>query len=424
MNHYQNHDFFYYLRRGHGRAYLMLRYETDDEKRREYRDAVIYACLHDQRLDPQIFFERDLYLWDMISLFPDRDDIVADILRRAAIDLPQELPYWDFQHRTDVLQQLKTQGYADAEAVLNRYYDTLLDFLRSRTDVPPCLDEDMQKMTSLASRLGNPMPDLGQDPLPTLEEWKAKHKAMPHPAPPETVEELIGALQEGFSLPRCRKNLQSLTEKEIRQVADAALAEEDFVARAQLFSAFAVVDYPYDPAPLIEVARENLAGADGFEEDFKAYQRFLQPHRALARIRHPAVREYAEWLLATFPAETRWNTGLEILVRNYIPADRDRILTWRKNSITSEMEGNTVWGTVWHAIDSSIVEAAKADPHRFDPDFFPMIYYTTLCSNERCDAFRIMESLGMLTPVMLEEGVHDSEDRLQKHAKELLHYKT
>lgn len=401
----------------------MLRYETDDEKRREYRDAVIYSCLHDQRLDPQIFFERDLYLWDMISLFPDRDDIVADILRRAAIDLPQELSYWDFQHRTDVLQQLKAQGYADAGSILDRYYDTLVGFLRSRTDVPPCLDEDMQKMTSLASRLGKPMPDLGQDPPPTLEKRKTKRKAIPHPAPPETVEELIGALQEGFSLPRCRKKLQSLTEKEIRQVADAALAQEDFVARAQLFSAFAVVDYPYDPAPLIEVARENLAGADGFEEDFKAYQRFLQPHRALARICHPAVREYAEWLLATFPAETRWNTGLEILVRNYIPADRDRILTWRENSITSEVGGNALWGTAWHAIDCGIVETSKNDPHRFDPDFFPMIYYTSLCPHERCDAFRIMETLGMLTPVMLEEGLHDSEDRLQKRAKELLNYK-
>ena len=423
MNHYQNHDFSYYLRRGHGRAYLMLRYETDEEKRREYRSALIHAALHDQRLDPQIFFERDLYLWDMISLFPDRDDIVSDILRRAAIDLPQELPYWDFQHRTDVLQQLKTRGYADAGAVLDRYYDTLLDFLRSRTDVPPCLDEDMQKMTSLASRLGKPMPDLGQDPPPTLEERKAKRKAMPHPTPPETVEELIGVLQEGFSLPRCRKNLQSLTKKAIRQLADAALAEEDFVARAQLFSAFAEVEYPYDPEPLIEVARRNLAGADKFEEDFKAYQRFLQPHRALSRICHPAVREYAEWLLATFPAETRWNTGLEILVRNYIPDDRDRILTWRENSITSEVDGNALWGTAWHAIDSSIVETAKNDPHHFDPDFFPMIYYTTLCSNERCEAFRIMETLGMLTPVMLEEGIHDSEDRLKKRAKELQHYK-
>ena len=423
MNHYQNHDFSYYLRRGHGRAYLMLRYETDEEKRREYRSALIHAALHDQRLDPQIFFERDLYLWDMISLFPDRDDIVAEILRRAAIDLPQEFPYWDFQHRTDVLQQLKTQGYADAETVLNRYYDALLDFLRSRPPLNVCWDEDIQKMTSLASRLGKPMPDLGQDPPPTLEERKAKRKATPHPAPPETVEELIAALQDGFSLPRCRKKLQSLTEKAIRQLADAALAEEDFVARAQLFSAFAVVEYPYDPEPLIEVARENLAGADKFEEDFKAYQRFLQPHRALSRICHTAVREYAEWLLATFPAETRWNTGLEILVRNYIPADRDRILTWRENSITSEVDGNALWGTAWHAIDSSIVETAKNDPHRFDPDFFPMIYYTTLCSNERCEAFRIMETLGMLTPVMLEEGIHDSEDRLKKRAKELQHYK-
>ena len=87
------------------------------------------------------------------------------------------------------------------------------------------------------------------------------------------------------------------------------------------------------------------------------------------------------------------------------------------------MEGNALWGTAWHAIDSSIVETAKNDPHRFDPDFFPMIYYTTLCSNERCEAFRIMETLGMLTPVMLEEGIHDSEDRLKKRAKELQHYK-
>ena len=423
MNHYKNFSFFNFLKSGHGGAYLMIRYEEDAEKRKEYRAALIHAALHDLRLDPQIFFERDLYLWEMISLFPDRDDIVTEILRRAAIDLPQELSYWDFQHRTDVLQQLKTQGYADAGSILDRYYDTLVGFLRSRTDVPPCLDEDMQKMTSLISRLGKPMPDLGQDPPPTLEERKAKRKAIPHPAPPETVEDLIGALQEGFSLPRCRKKLQSLTEKEIRQVADAALAEEDFVARTQLFSAFAEVDYPYDPAPLIEVARGNLDGWDKIDEDFKAYQRFVQPHRALSRICHPTVREYAEWLLATFPACGRWERGLELLVRNYIPADRDRILTWRENSITSEVGRNALWGTAWHAIDCGIIEIAKTDPHRFDPDFFPLIYYTSLCPHERCDAFCIMETLGMLTPMMLEEGLHDSEDRLQKHAKELLHYK-
>ena len=96
---------------------------------------------------------------------------------------------------------------------------------------------------------------------------------------------------------------------------------------------------------------------------------------------------------------------------------------WRNNSIASEAEENTLWGTDWHEIDSGIVEAAKIDPHRFDPDFFPLIYYTTLCPHERCEAFQIMETLGMLTPVMLEEGIHDSEDRLQKRAKELLHYK-
>jgi hypothetical protein len=115
--------------------------------------------------------------------------------------------------------------------------------------------------------------------------------------------------------------------------------------------------------------------------------------------------------------------GLGILVRNYTPADRERILTWRKNSITSEEEGNALWGTAWHKIDNGIIEIAKIDPHCFDPDFFPLIYYTTLCPHERCEAFQIMETLGMLTPVMLEEGIHDSEDRLQKRAKELLHYK-
>ncbi len=423
MNNYHNHSFLNFLKSGHGGAYLMIRYEEDAEKRKEYRAALIHAALHDLRLDPQIFFERDLYLWDMITLFPDREDIVTEILRRAAIDLPQELSYWDFQHRLDMFHRLKVEGYADAEGILMQYYDTLWDFLHKRPKVQLCWDVDMQKMEELANRLRKPIPELEKQIPPTTDKVESKQKWISPPTPPETVEELVGALQEGFSLPRCRKKLQSLTEKEIRQVADAALAEESFVARAQLFSAFAVVDYPYNPAPLIEVARENLDGWDKIDEDFKAYQRFVQPHRALSRICHPAVREYAEWLLATFPAETRWNTGLEILVRNYIPADRDRLLTWRENSITSEIGGNALWGTAWHAIDCGIIEIAKIDPHRFDPDFFPLIYYTTLCPHERCEAFCIMETLGMLTPMMLEEGLHDSEDRLQKRAKELLNYK-
>ena len=423
MNNYHNHSFLNFLKSGHGGAYLMIRYEEDAEKRQEYRTALIHAALHDLRYDSQCFNERSGYLWDMIALFPDRDDIVAEILRRAATDLPQEIPFWDFIHRLDLFGRLKAEGYGEAEDVLTQYYDTLWDYLHGRPKVRLCWDEDMQKMEELANRLGKPIPETEQEsPVPDTPDPKKKWEG--RPSLPKNVEELIAALRKDHRLPYYSNTLRKLTDTEIRQLADAALAEEDVSERSNLFSAFAMVDYPYDPAPLIRVARENLPKTDDMEVPVSVHQRFWNTHRALERLRHPAVREYGEWLLTSRPPETCRRLGLRILVRNYLPTDRERIWMWRNNSIASEAEGNTLWGTDWHEIDSGIVEAAKTDPHRFDPDFFPLIYYTTLCPHERMAAFTIMEELGMLNAFMLEESIHDSEETLRDKAKELLHSRT
>ena len=166
--------------------------------------------------------------------------------------------------------------------------------------------------------------------------------------------------------------------------------------KADALDAFYWTPYPGDPEPILSDARSDHE---------------LLRHRAwnaLKLIRHPAVRQFAIKHLADE------EEAIDPFCANYEKRD-EPVLMERLRAVPIDFECTTSW----HGDQLAVLCMDKRKPLA-PRSALEFIFHSTYCSACRYDALRQLGKRHMLTTALLEECLHDANDRIRAYARRAL----
>lgn len=261
-----------WLRRGHGRAAVILKHENPSL----FRDALLYACTHCTTFDPQCEDARAPYLRALLDLTGEpafyRDGLLA------ALDAIDKDLYWSqiFELCATFVEQGDTGlkpamyrcfeclGYAEtglncAEVLVRLDGLDALHTVMNTFESEPAEDRPWQfrhLLETLQTRDGRYTlpPELDR----FYNEWRA-HEAQldderDRPNRPRETWETIRQSLSDRQFGRKAAWIGSASAEEVRQAADALLQEPDHTRLSGLLRIFEWRDFPGSPAPLLALA--------------------------------------------------------------------------------------------------------------------------------------------------------------------------
>lgn len=399
-----------FLRQGRGEAIHMLR-RMDDADRREFLGMVTHAVTHDLRLDHQCNADRTQYIFDLLESYHGED---REILNRAILhehwqEAAENDDIFVLEQYLNVLKRFTESGESSAQETIRKMYEHIRSAYETRTEIPEPYDPLGQKFEIISRFIGQPLPDDDEN----------QHIPHPRPAePPLTMERIIENAQnsgeKGFNPTRYRQFFRKqAVPADIELLVRAAENESDPIIKARLYSLFSQADYPYDPAELINLAREY---EPMLHADFASFTAFnLQ--RALSRLRHPAVRAYGFELIDR--AAEQYDSkcflcGFEHWAVNYDEqTDLDRFCDLLTNLPKWLNTDNR------HSLEYTIVQDMFTrrydDPRTYG--HLVWVYENTYCSCCRRKAVEILAEHGMLQKRIREQCRFDCDPRTREIAE-------
>ena len=399
----------------------------------KYRDIVLWACTGNIAYDAQSEGSRAWYVYAMVCSYPDQ----APFINAAANALQKYRPKggWDLLHLTELLMWFAQNGSVSARQAVEEKYQQILTAMFARKRRPNRVFHELSDLEQLGLVLASDSKaflriarDFGC--LYREKRYMADgdfgwffaskgdryRKTMEHAVQKDADiacflkrEQACIAAQESL-LEQRKENLQrALTGLRLSRWL-AKKADQETVERyaweyrmqtqpelrAKALEAFSSCPYPEDPQPVIEDACA----------DCEALQNTAW--RALSQIRHPAVRTFA---LENCAAGKRTPENFALLMKNYIPADRDLL-----EGLLMEMITAKKWDDV-HGAGLGIYRAFYKDsgiPH--PKHLLPLLYEYNPCSYCRESALVYMSRHRMLTRAILEECLYDSNDDIRRLA--------
>ncbi len=408
--------------------------QQDSEK---YRDIVLWACKRNIAYDAQSEGTRAWYVYTMVSSYPDK----APFINAASEALRQYRPHagWDLTHLSELLMLFAEDGYDAARQAVEEKYAELLASLHSRQRSPRRVFHELSDLEQLGLLLAVDRTSFlgiaadfgrlyrekrylldwdfacffelkGNQYRRTLERaakqdadiacflereqervraWNASREQRKADAP-----ETLSGIRLSHWLAR---NADAET---LERYALAYREENRPELRGELLKAFRCCPYPGDPQPILEDTHSACEALQG------------SAWRALAHIRHPAVREFA---LDNAHNGIHTPENFALLVTNYTPRDAELL-----EKLLLECIAAKDWDGV-HAAGMDIGRAFRRDsgiPH--PRHLLPLVYAYTPCSCCREATLAHMARHRMLTTALLEECLYDSNCDIRKYAEKRL----
>lgn len=163
--------------------------------------------------------------------------------------------------------------------------------------------------------------------------------------------------------------------------------------RAEALEAFCWCPYPEAPYPIIEDTEsecEKLQDA---------------AWRALGKIRHPRVREFAFSKI-----DSDLINAMPLFVKNYLPKDADLLEQLVKSVPVDRYDSSG-----WHGVHLKVL-GMKDDGIKAPPALLRYIYESTFCSCCREYALLQMGKRRLLTDDILQECLYDSNEEIRGYA--------
>lgn len=393
------------IRQGHGAAVLILR-EMTDEELHCCMELVTHAACNDLRYDHQCNADRTQYIFDLLDSFgaDDRSQLRNEIVQDSWQAVVKNSDIFGLKQYINILKRFSAEGFTSADEILEKVYITLREEYESRTESPPIYDELFDKYAAIAALIGRS----------AVRVEHVHNDVTRKPDEILTVERVIEIVRNtnGTVIPtRFRQFfLKKATSDDTDTILKAARNESNPIIKAKLYALFSQTDFPGEVTELITAAKEfedNLTG-DSFYRDTA---RFL--HYALARLRHPTLREYAFDLL-----ERGRNTeseaekyalitqGFSIWAANYDEkSDIEKI-----SKFIAEIRQHDNEYVFSHSIDCTITQD-MFNNHRYDdPRTYSLlvsVFTNTFCSCCRRNAVTILSEHGMLQKSVRKEALFD-----------------
>lgn len=446
------------LRRGLGSALITLKQHENPE---EFKDIVLWCCLHVTSYDAQSEGNRSKYLYHVIDTFEDKAYFEDAIFERF---LKDGIETWLFEQLCGLVYQFASNGSVKARNALYQKYETLFHMLaetRHRITVGQereCFEwlcirlikmdgfdtfkqiirdisgyydsvEEPDRMFmewfySQAKELfGNERVDdyldtqakvsKGVDALLKKElryrPPHAKHEKPKEPTLQELMDgckEMIGFLEKGsqFIPIKSRMYARNLAKcasmEELVVLANAAVEEKNEAMKVELLWIFRFVAFPLNKDYVIEWSKsknENLRSI-AFE--------------MLNFLPCPQARNYAIKLLSN---DAEVADAIALLCHNYQSQDEGLLFKSVKKLSVTYGRGD------WHYAYMAIEELFREQNVKSETKILDYIYRNTLCSYCRKKIVETMHKVGVLTKEIVQECLYDSYRKTPDFAKEILH---
>ncbi len=429
------------FRRGLGSAYLELKKGNHLE---EYKDIVLWCCLHNTCYDKQCEGSRGTYLYNAISLYDDKSFFEKAIINYFT---KQKLDTWLFDQLCSLLFQFAVNGSKGAREVLYKKYDTLfISLSRKRKIGSICSERDNFEwlcvwLTSLdgfpafkriVEEIGsfyvktknsnaifmdwfysNAQNKLGKKRIENymhenaerseavaafliqIENFVAgKSQFLTQP----TLYELVNACYEpsgyrGRGIANRFSRTASM--EELNELAKIAVKETNPAIKSQLLWAFRKRPFPLDESYIFE-----LAGSENDSIRDIAFE--IMEHLPSDRI-----HDYAISLLKD---KKEVSNSLSLLCHCYQSQDETLLVNAVKSLPVSYNSGE------WHGVYMDVEDLLAKSSHKFEPDIFLHMYKQTLCSSCRSSLVQTMYKRKIFPAQVLEECQYDSYDDTRKFA--------
>lgn len=381
------------LRKGLGRAYLIL--EREDPA--PYREVLLDACLHDTRIDRQAEHPRGAWLFELLRLARMEHEALEVLLTT----LPTEEDDADRNQMTDLLGAYAVAGSLRAETALfaraaggdARAQDRLaallprgLEWLEAQ--VLPTLDEADAWIVGrwLRETTEPDTHDVQHRLRRFLEAAQAREKARPKRSRPASVQEFLRALRKDTK-PQTSPRFfaQEATEAQFQEASERFLTVTSDPALWALRVMFRARPCPLPLERVFAQARDEQRGG-----------RVCQ---VLGAMNDPRIREFGLSLIAERPPV---KNALDTLCRSVQPGDEVAIAA----VLPAMREADDLQK---HRVALALFAMASDTPGFSGQPFAEWIYEHSPCAFCRNSAVRWMVEHGHLPEAIREEARHDAE---------------
>lgn len=430
------------FRRGLGSAYLELKNSNNLE---EYKDIVLWCCLHNTCYDMQCEGSRGTYLYNAISLYKDKSFFEDAIIRKFE---KSKMDTWLFDQLCDLLFQFATDGSKSAREALYKKYDTLFLLLSNKRKVYSiCTERDNFEwicvwLTSLdgfgaykriVEQIGKFYID-AKNPNAILMDWfysnaqskfgkKRTENYMCKNA--ERSKSVAAFLNQVVSTGISKS--QVITQPSLKELLEACYEQLEYQALrvAYRFSKIASLE------ELTELAKITIA-----ESNPKIKQRLLWAFRKrafpleehyifeLAESENESIRDIAFDMMKHLSSDRIHDYALSLIIKRkelanavsllcqcYQPEDAPVLADAVKSLSVSYNNGG------WHLAYMDVEDLLNKNSYKFERDMFIHMYNKTLCSACRLRLVKAMYRRKILPTEMLEECLYDSYDDTRKFAQ-------
>lgn len=421
-------DFEKWLRLGLGRAILFLK-QTDSTP---YREAILYACQHDQRYDRQIDESRDAYLYDLIEASGE-PEFYRDRIVSALFSFPEdgEEP-WQWM---GIIRRFALDGDGSSRKVLYRAFE----FNARRHDYRGCgemilLDGVSGLKTVLETYLEQEGLDVEVDQIEYwasyLEEREGKERAR------EQLRELASAIpklagwiekveaafdeyerkrllpkkkREVLEYPELARQIDAFCEKTRREGKRgfaASFRTLGTLATEKALHTFAAeLENETDTVRLLPLLRlfdlrpfpgnvEHLIALGNHTDDRIAHAAL----QALRNVAHPSVRAFALRSLTDADA-SRYGKAVDLLAMNFMEGDYVRI----EPLLEREMNDDH-----YHWLGMGVRHLVEKHPLPEAITCLLTLYENKPCGHCRGWTVELLDQLGALPDALREECRYDA----------------
>lgn len=433
------HDFL----RGLGSALIELHSNSNTK---QFREIVMYGCLHNTTYDMQCEGDRGWYLYQAAQLVEDKEAIEAAVIQKFFHARDNE---WLFNQLISILYYFAMGGSENARTALYQQYENMVYELspRKRKSNGTYPRRDMFDwlcvwLTSLDgwSMFKRIIQDVSKILLPKdidcfFSEWfydnakdkfgkarvenylKKQSKKFPlvlayyekskvwdnhifEKSPIPTLDEFINSAfhkdngTRGMSL-RFAKNA---SREDLNKLAQLAIEESDPEIKVNLLWPFRRTKYPFPPSALLELSKyddENLR-----DVTFDIMKKNPSP-------------EFRDYAMSLIEEKKDDKNAISLLAQTFRPEDEPFLFSIVKSLPISSDDNN------WHATFMDIEDRIKYTRGKPKTDILEYLYRNTLCGSCRESIVRLMHKKKVLTKAIILECRFDSNSDIRVFAKKI-----
>lgn len=433
------HDFL----RGLGSALVELRSNCNPI---QFRDIVMYGCLHNTTYDMQCEGNRGWYLSQAAHLVEDKEAIESAVIQNF-FHISDN--YWLFNQYTSILYNFAMEGSEYARAALYQQYENMLKELSTRKRKTNGLyrRRDMFDLlcvwlTSLDgwSMFKRIVQDVSEILLPKdidrfFSEWfydnakgkfgkarvenyllKQSKKSQLVSVYYEKSKEWDNHIYEKSPVPTLEEYINTAFSKNVRRwglslrfsrnasredldkLAQVAIEETDPEIKVNLLWPFRRVKYPFPAGILLELSKSD-------DENLRDVAFDIMGKNPLS--------SYREYSISLIQQKKDVINAISLLARTFRPEDESLLLSIVKSLPITYDDGN------WHAAFMDIEDGIKYMRGKLKTDILDYLYRNTLCGSCRERIVRLMHKKKVLTKAILQECRFDSNSDIRAFAKKI-----